>query len=155
MNGFWIGMMAFPLATAALALAVGSVLWVWDRWTKWTAERVVDSPAPVLPTATQSQFGGTLSTLAKLNGRNGLAQLVLTTKKARLIALGPDTGIIFVTGKSPFTHDEELVFASALKKSIQDLGEELSLRGSADAAVSNDAEQDKAQEKTEQAGDKA
>lgn len=155
MNGFWIGMMAFPLATAALALAVGSVLWAWDRWAKWTAERVVNSPAPVLPHATKSHSGGTLSTLANLNGRNGLAQLVLTTKKARLIALGSDTGIILVTGKGPFTHDEELVFASALKKSIQDLGEELSLRDSADAAVSKDGDPDKAHEKTEQAGDEA
>lgn len=120
-------MLAFPVGTAALALAVAAVLWASDRWQKWSEERIVESPVPVLPRVTASK-ASTVKTLAQLNGRHGLAQLVMTSGKARIVALGANTGIILVSGRSPFTRGEDLIFASALANAVQVLGEEFSER---------------------------
>lgn len=144
MNGFWVGLLVFPVAVGSLALAVGAVMWAANRWRVWTEESTARLREAQLPEAFDLGPGIATGTLANLQGREVIAELILTSRKARMITFSAQTGVIIVSGGTDFTRAESRIFTNALQTAVQELGLAHSRReqGLDDLKVSADGKED-------------
>lgn len=155
MNNFLAGMLAFPTAITALAITVGAVMWAMNRARKWSEESTARLDHQVqLPAFHEFSSGKGVMTVANLNKRDVLAELVTTSRRARLVSFGANFGLIVIHGgKGPFTAEESAIFRKAYAAAVQELGEKL-VSPDADADAEDTApEPEAAEESREKAAD--
>lgn len=125
MNGFYFGLLVFPLSIAALGIAVGSVMWGLNQARKWSEQNTAALNFPVqLPEVGEFSPGHRYSSSANMNKRDVLVNLVATSRRAKLVQFGANTGLIIISGGSAnFTPEESKIFQQAFKVAVQELGE--------------------------------
>lgn len=129
MNGYYVGLLSWPLSIAGLAIAVGAVMWALHRMRIWSEGSTARLNHPIqLPKVHELSRGNRISTAANLNKRDVLVDLVATSRRAKLVQFTANSGLIIVSGGGTFSPEETKVFRDAFNAAVQELGEAQSIK---------------------------